>query len=148
MAACSRPYKKWMGATCMCNVECMIIGSYGDELPSRLGAVPMKAARFIRESSFLHGVHEDFREIQDKIRSDPSKELVYAYPVFPGIRKGTSELQPRAECIEKIEQLLKKCRQNGGEPKQIAMCMNKTLNKEYSLNYCHTILYTKCQSTS
>ena len=48
-----------------------------------------------------------------------------------GIRKGTSELQPRAECIEKIEQLLKKCRQNGGEPKQIAMCMNKTLNKEY-----------------
>ena len=76
-------------------------------------------------------VHEDFREIQDKIRSDPSKELVYAYPVFPGIRKGTSELQPRAECIEKIEQLLKKCRQNGGKPKQIAMCMNKTLNKEY-----------------
>ena len=119
MAAYSRPYrrgKNGKGATCMCSVECMIIGSYGDELPSRLGAVPMKAARRIRESSFLHGVHEDFREIQDKIRSDPRKELVYAYPVFPGIRKGTSELNPRAECVDKIEQLLKKCRRNGGEP--------------------------------
>ena len=57
-----------MNATCNPKLECIIVPSFGKDLPSNM--VPKKES-----SDFLRGVGDDFKIIQDLIGKDQQKEL-------------------------------------------------------------------------
>lgn len=91
----------------VCDMECMIIGSFGDE--------QAPGVRAVRKSkpigSFLPGVREDVDKIQTLIKKDPSKILAYSVVDFPGERC----LCPKGDYLEKIEVFLQDCESPGGE---------------------------------
>ena len=94
-------------------IECMIIGSFGEELPRgikverRCSAV---AQRSTRGTSFLPGVREDAERIQEIIRNDPKKILSYVFLDFPGEKT----LRSKDEYLEKIKTFLVDCKKHGG----------------------------------
>ena len=94
-------------------IECMIIGSFGEELPRgikverRCSAV---AQRSTRGTSFLPGVREDAERIQEIVRNDPKKILSYVFLDFPGEKT----LRSKDEYLEKIKTFLVDCKKHGG----------------------------------
>ena len=91
----------------VCDMECMIIGSFGDEHAPWVRAV--RKSKPI--GSFLPGVREDVDKIQTMIKKDPSKILAYSVVDFPGERC----LRPKGDYLEKIEVFLQDCEAPGGE---------------------------------
>ena len=92
----------------VCDMECMIIGSFGDELPSGVNAVPKASSKC---GPFLPGVHQDLQEVQTRIRNDPHKTLVYTLVDFPC--QGC--LRPKQEYLQRIEDFLQGCKTPGCE---------------------------------
>jgi len=92
----------------VCDMECMIIGSFGDKLPSGVEVVRKASTK---GGSFLPGVRKDLRTIQSLIRNDPTKTLTYVHTDFPG--KGC--LRPKEEYLQDIEDFLQGCKTPGGE---------------------------------
>lgn len=92
-------------------MECMIIGSFGDEHAPGVKAVcktPLKPG-----GSYLPGFRQDLETIQSLIRKDSSKTLMisYIFVDFPG-----EECQrPKGEYLQKIEEFLQGCKTPGGE---------------------------------
>ena len=93
----------------LCDMECMIIGSFGDEHAPGVKAVPKASSK--PGGSFLPGVRQDLETIQSLIREDSSKTLTYSFFDFPG-----EECQrPKGEYLQKIEEFLQECKTPGGE---------------------------------
>ena len=93
----------------MCDMECMIIGSFGDEHAPGVRAIskdPIKPG-----GSYLPGFCQDLETIQSLIRKDPSKTLIYVFVDFPG-----EECQhPKRKYLQKIEDFLRECKTPGGK---------------------------------
>ncbi len=86
--------------------DCMIIASFGDELPSGVRV----AKRQRPGGEFLPGVREDLDKIQDLIDRDKSKVLRYVYTDYPGVEVQRS----KTEYLNNIENFLKKSQANAG----------------------------------
>lgn len=92
-------------------MECMIIGSFGDEHAPGMRAVPKEPLK--PGGSYLPGFRQDLETIQSLIRKDSSKTLMisYIFVDFPG-----EECQrPKGEYLQKIEEFLQACKTPGGE---------------------------------
>ena len=92
-------------------MECMIIGSFGDEHAPGVKAVPKDPLK--PGGSYLPGFRQDLETIQSLIRKDSSKTLsfVYIFIDFPG-----EECQrTKGEYLKKIEEFLQECKTPGGE---------------------------------
>ena len=90
-------------------MECMIIGSFGDEHAPGVRAIPKEPLK--PGDSYLPGFRQDSETIQSMIRKDPSTTLIYIYLDFP-----SEEYQrPKQEYLQKIKEFLQGCKTPGGE---------------------------------
>ena len=87
-------------------MECMIIGAFGTR-SSDIKAVEKKRSR--PDGQYLRGVNEDVEAVQELIRKDPQKRLVYCCTDFP------LALKPKREYFDKIKKFLKETKAPGGE---------------------------------
>ena len=93
----------------LCDMECMIIGSFGDEHAPGVRAIPKDPLK--PGGSFLPGFRQDLETIQSLIKEDSSKTLSYIFVDFPG-----EECQRlKGEYLQKIEEFLQECKTPGGE---------------------------------
>ena len=106
---CENSYEISPRGGLLCDMECMIIGSFGDQHAPGVRAVHKASSTSI--GSFLPGVCQDLEKIQSLIRNDPSKTLIYSLVDFPG----EECLCSKQEYLEKIEEFLQRCQTPGGE---------------------------------
>jgi len=90
----------------------MIIGSFGDKYYEGIKCSP-KEKRPLTGSGqvkhdFLPGVRGDSERLQEMIRKDKDKELVYNLMDIPGVQ------QTKQFYIDHIKKLFKDCSKNGG----------------------------------
>ena len=90
-------------------MECMIIGSFGDEHAPGLRATPKHPLK--PGDSYLPGFRQDLETIQSLIGKDSSKTLSYIFFEFP------SEEYQRSKgmYLQKIKEFLQGCNTPGGE---------------------------------
>ncbi len=84
--------------------DCMIIASFGSELPSGVHV----AKKLKPGGTFLYGVREDLNKIQALIRQDKSKDLHYVHTDYPGIQRS------KMEYLNNIESLMENSQAEAG----------------------------------
>jgi hypothetical protein len=91
--------------------QCMLIGAYGDQYPTNVkeDVVPKQPLPSKPGGKFLPGVSDDLEIVQELIRKDPRKQLVYVLSDIPGAQRSA------ASYLSKIERLFKECTSHGGE---------------------------------
>ena len=93
-------------------LQCIIIGSFGD---THAGGIkyspkdkrPLGGAGPVTHD-FLPGVKEDVLRLQEMIRKDKNKELVYTLMDYPDLQES------KEFYLDKIKKLFKECSKNGG----------------------------------
>ena len=90
-------------------MECMIIGSFGDQHAPGLRAIPKDP--LTPGGGFLPGFHQELETIQSLIREDLSKTLTCIFIDFPG----KQSQHPKGEYLQKIEALLQGYKTHEGE---------------------------------
>ena len=91
--------------------QCMLIGAYGNQYPTNIkeDVVPKQPLLSKPGGKFLPGVSDDLEIVQELIRKDPRKQLVYVLSDIPGAQR------PAADYLSKIEHLFKECTSHGGK---------------------------------
>ena len=93
--------------------QCMIIGSFGDKYAEGIKCSPKEkrplgAGAGLIKHDFLPGVRGDAEKLQDMIRKDKDKELVYSLMDIPGVQ------ETKQFYINYITKFFKECSKNGG----------------------------------
>ncbi len=96
------------GSMICTDYQCMLIGSYGDKYSDGIkdAVVPKQSDK--PGGKFLRGVSVDLEVVQDMIRNDPRKQLVYVLPDVPGAQRSV------ADYLARIEKFLRECTSSGG----------------------------------
>ena len=91
----------------LCNMECLLIGSFGDELAPGVKVIPKRFCKPI--GPYLAGVKQDLETMKSKIDKDPSKTLACSLVDCP------EDQRPKEEYLQLIEEFLTQCETPGGE---------------------------------
>lgn len=91
----------------LCNMECLLIGSFGDELAPGVKVIPKRFCKPI--GPYLPGVKQDLETMNSKIEKDPSKTFAWSLVDYP------EDQRPKEEYLQKIEEFLTQCETPGGE---------------------------------
>ena len=90
-----------------CNMECLLIGSCGDELAPGVKVIPKRFCKPI--GPYLPGVKQDLETMNSKIQGDPYKTFTWSLVDYP------EDQCPKEEYLQKIEEFLTQCETPGGE---------------------------------
>ena len=90
-----------------CNMKCLLIGSFGDELAPGVKVIPKRFCKPI--GPYLPGVKQDLETMNSKIQGDPYKTITWSLVDYP------EDQRPKEEYLQKIEEFLTQCETPGGE---------------------------------
>ena len=107
--SCDSAYKvdpEYGGLLCN-NMECLFIGSFGDEHAPGVKVIPKRFCKPV--GPYLPGVKQDLETMKSNIDKDPSKTFVCSLVDYP------EDQRPKKEYLQKIANFLTECKTPGVE---------------------------------